>query len=438
MLFLFVLICIGATACGPVTPIPTATVPSITPTRFRTATPSPAPLPFNTPYLTPEIVSYDLPQWLMNSDDHVLMLTDPRNNINQSGKYRTITFMNLDTDQRADLIFPYFNYVFWLDKQHIGFVHGDSCRSFKYGSILSLNTTRVTRYMFKDLDDKRFCPDSILREKAYIDYEDNTAINIYSVYRKVESTYHINQLGAINLDALLSPDSSRMVVLQSTSGSLEYGDRFVIYLQPFYNSYIELVGAKIRRAFSFSQDGSKLYYFNSQTPCIFDLITRGGRCGLPIPETYIPGNLSPVQLDENRIVFSVAITDNQREICIQDQRNQWSDCKMAGFESAICVYDFVSGEISCPTRWLDYLKSETVLKTDGDGAYYLDTLHFRISNVLVSPDGNFVLFESSGPPYFEKKCGIISMNESKYYELKGNACMETWPRYFLAEWRPMR
>ena len=439
ILFLFVLICTVATACGPVTPMPTATIPFMTPTRFRTATPSPAPLPFNTPFLTPEIAMYDLPQWLRSSNDHVLMLIDPKTDYSTWRKtHRLVTFIDLDTDERFDLDIPSFKYAFWIDKLHIGFLHGDSCSSYKFGSILDLNTGVVKRYKFQDLADTWFCPNSVRRYIAYTYYyEDRTVITIFDNHNGTETNFHVTQSATLNLRALFSPDFSTLVVLQTRSDSFEYGDQFSIYSFPSFELNAVLIDLKIEQGFAFSQDGKKLFYVQEHTPCIVDLITLAKNCGLLLDEIYHPGNLSPVQLNETKVIFGAGITENERQICVEDLKNNNRDCDTVGLESAICVYDFSTGEIICPTRWLFYLRSTSSLELNYQNNIVISTQRYFVRSFLASPDGNFILFTSKNYPYSGRKCGIISVYETKYYELGDDTCTSSGNDNILAEWRPM-
>lgn len=434
ILFLFVLLCTAATACGPVTPVPTATIPFMTPTRFRTATPSPAPLPFITPFLTPEKATYDLPQWLKNSNDHVLMIVDSKTDHSTwPNSYHHVIFIDLDTDERFDLDFVPFNYAFWLDKEHVAFLHGNSCSYFQYGSILD-TTGLLTRYKADDLKEKGFCPNYVPRYDVIADSgSDKKLVRVYDRINRTSIEFHTQDSDITNFQGILSPDYTTLLLVQGTSATLEYADFLTVYSFPSLELKGRFSDGKSGRGFTFSQDGKRVYYLQDHTPCILELTGMTSQCGASFDEMYDMRGIRPISLDETKAILGGEITENKRNICLEDLRESHKICDTIGFESAICIYDFLTGEIFCPTRWLDFLKSSTSIIFNAQNHAYPSTKYSFFRRFMESPDGKFIVFTYSGYGGINLKRGILSVHQSKFYDLGehfGTAEL-------LAEWRPM-
>jgi hypothetical protein len=375
--------------------------------------------PTSTPFLTPEVATYQIPRWLKQPNNHVLMLVDSKTDYSTwPNNYRVISFFNADSGERFDVELAYFNFAFWLDSTHIGFIHGDLCSYFTYGSVLDLTTGNLVRYKSHEIPYENFCPKN--RSSKFSVWvgtrEEETPIYVHNNKNGERKKIIPPNISIKNLNAVLSPDASTIVALQDINDDYR-GDQFVIYDSLSHGIKGKSIVANASLYYYFIRNSGQVVYLTGSKPCILNLDTLMKDCGIPIPSQYSP-HLEGVTQKGDEIIF------------------QYNTIPRSGYYNGqLCIYGVFTGRNNCPTEGLDILAVTPFTITTVNGVETRNSGKF-VADYIFSPDERFIAFVYSyGCPscdYFnDVGRAIVSIDGKTYYDLG-----EHFKSSILAEWRP--
>jgi hypothetical protein len=410
----------------------TVTLPSQTkmliPTRTRWPTNLPVdvtflidfPDPTLTPSLTPTSLkpdsgqTIDLPQWLKDPSQEVLMYSKQNENLDQF--WSGISFLNPHTGEAFDIDVPEFAFFYWQDNNQVVLVHGD-CGAPSLIAILDVSTSTIRRYNPADIPFKtKRCYNSSAPEEFSMisDHSPGGSDSTLTVIDNLtgEEMVFTNPSDGLNDgDGIISSDKKYIAIPQSKNlDDLFYGPYNAEKLSIYDFEEVKLIMNIKEEGISFAQffpDSNKLLYMRENTPCLVNIATQQKKCYPTIANRFPDSNIYPGQpsMDGKDIGF---IFEN--------------------FEAGgLCLYGLSNGTLHCPTDRLNL------------GEYQ------RVVGYASSPDDKYAVFVyDDGCPICDfqtnPSVAVIGWNGEDFIDLGHRLDMyapyhtKLFPWY---QWRPL-
>jgi hypothetical protein len=399
---------ISITSTGSATVTPTAK-PSFTPTASAT----------NTPAVTPGNVGLQVPEWVKNPKNNIVLVTYSTN-----GGGRPVKAGLINPQSGEEFIIKFkqsFHYSYWQDALHIVFLHGDYCdEPTESISEVDLSLGIVKEYETQERPDLlRDCYPN--NAKEVVQLKDNSAV---MVDEKSGDTIFLTDPhdSVSDVAAIVSPDKKYVAVAQVTGKyepselwRPEIGNQISVFRLSDRALMLQVTEDQDFTSLNFFPNSSRIMYTRGNTPCIIEISAQSSKCIEAIPRKFPGASIFPgaPTFDSRKVGFIYIHEDP--------------------YHGAFCFYDLFSGQADCPTDKFQELSKDGIL------------------NYSLSPDGKYAIFVYSNKGCPQPWCdysgelhlAMIDIAGTAIYQLDDDTIISfttisDWNYGLNKTWRPIR
>jgi hypothetical protein len=385
------------------------------PTSFKQPTLTQSPVMIQ-PTVTPEPSYLQLPEWLKNASDQIVLFIYHPN----SNRSSEIGFFNAVNGEQAIIHLPFETYqYYWKDTNHIVFVQG-YCAEPIVGVIeLDISSGTLSPVTGENLPWYiKSCygiEDTSVKIRIDPTYSELT-VEILDPSSGEWSRVTDPNDGVNDIGFSISPNGDYLGVIQY-QGEFErselwkplFGTQVSVYHLPDRKLIGTFAEEKIVSDMLLFTDNENLIYVRDNTPCIISISDESKKCISAIAEKF----------PESTIILGDPLKDRKKFSFIYFGNSP--------HQGGWCIYDLYSGDINCPTTQYADLQGQTVV------------------NYALSPDNNYLLIEydSRGCPspwcdYFANiQVAIIDIAGKKFMKLGDAETYQAMDIFrTIQPWRP--